>query len=405
MNDATKTTDLKWRFSRSHSEDFKKCPCYYWLRYHEQGTGLQPKRLSLGLSKGSCVHAIQQTVLTFVRDEHRIPPPDSLRNFINAHTDAFVQAAKERMFEGVEDNDTEREALRQAALIEGMIRAWVKIRLPFIVANYDVVAVEEEREVAVDEEGQIILMDRPDAELQHKESKLYAALELKTTSTDREQYFDSWRYATQTMGHILAMEAKYGEQKVGHILMEFMFSGTHRLDKLSGQTIYYSPLVRGFALPEDPPLRPKETFSSAYKSGKGWRPIDVWEYSFGDKPEWMTPVEYWVEHVLDNETVQQQLFTREIFRSDTEMQEWKEKVLSQQRRIQVGAQSAQDPALKKQVMNWAFPGNKDESCYQNKYFRACEFLPICYRQIAGDPLESGLYEKREPHHDQEFLVE
>jgi len=404
MNDATKTNELKWRFSRSHSEDFKKCPRYYWLRYHEQGTGLQPKRLSLGLSKGTCVHAILQTVLAYVRDEHKVPPSDVLRSFINAHTDAFVQSAKERMFEGVEDNDTPREAQRQAALVEGMVRAWVKVRLPFIVANYDVVAVEEEREVCIDPDGQIILMDRPDAELFHRESHLYAALELKTTSTDKDQYFDSWRFATQTMGHILAMEAKYGERKVGHILMEFMHSGTHKLDKLSGQTIYYSPLVRGYVLPEDPPLRPKDTFSWVHKGQKGWRPLDVWEYTFGDKPAWMTPVEYWVEHALDNEAVQAQLFTREIFRSESEMEEWKQKVLSQQRRIQVGVQSAQDPALKAQVMNWAFPGNKDESCYQNKYFKQCEFLPICYGQLAEGPLESGLYDRREPHHEQEFDV-
>lgn len=403
MNDTTNTDSMKWRFSRSHSEDFKKCPRFYWLRYHEQGTGLQPKRLSLGLSKGSCVHSILQTVLTFVRDERRIPPPDTLRSFIHAHADSFVQLAKERMFEGVEDTDTVRESERQAALIEGMVRAWVKIRLPYLIDNYDVVAVEEEREVALDEEGQIILMDRPDAELLHRQTGRYAALELKTCSTDREDYFDSWRYATQTMGHILAMEAKHGEQKVGHILMEFMYSGTHRRDKLSNQDIYYSPLIRGYVMPGDPPLS-QDQYAWAYKSGKGWSPFDVWDRRFDNQPPFVSGVEFWVDNILPEQVLRDQLFTREVFRSETELQEWKDKMLSQQRRIQVGTQSAQDPDLRDKVMSWAFPGNKDESCYQNKYFKKCEFLPICYGQIAGDPLESGLFQRREPHHEQEFEV-
>jgi len=391
----------KWRFSRSHSEAYKRCPRYYQKAYIEGGTGIEPAALSMGLSRGSLGHEILAQYLNHVRKGTETP--EILREiFAKAFFD-FKNKALDRTLEDIDTSMLEWEIDRQCALVEGMCRAWIKYRLPMILDIYEIVATEVEREIELSPD--VVLMTRIDNELRHKQTGEYAALEFKFTKANRSDYFDSWRYATQTAAHLIALEEIHGG-RASSVLMEFLMVGTVRSDEKSGMDIYYSPLVRGYRLPANPPLQPDDIYGHESKLGikKGWITFNVWEEVLQGKPAWMSNMEYWVEAVLPPEKAREQFVTREIFRHEDEMEAWKKRVVAQQRRLYTGVQMLQDKATEDQALDVFFPGNFDESCYSNKYFRPCPFLPVCYGELGTDPVESGKFVRRTPHHEREFEV-
>lgn len=396
---------MPWRFSRTHSQTYKTCPKLYWLNYHEAGTGIVPVRMAMGLSRGILAHEMLRDILTGCVIEDKMPSPESVRNIINTKIDEFKQRALERGFEDTEPVSLQMEIDRQACLVEGAVRAWVKTRLPFILQNFRVVQVEKEFEVQLDED--ITIMCRLDGVLQRRTDGEYSALEFKTTSTTDEDYFESWRYATQTMWHLLAIERQFG--KVGNsVLMEFLQMGMKRHDDVSGIDQYYSPFVRGYRKFGSPPLEPAVEYGWTTDLGrkKAWTILNVWEADFPEKPDWMSNAEYWTEHVLPPETLSNQLVTREVFRNPDELEEMVRNTLAQQRRIYAGVQLMNTIGESDNIDEYRaqfFPGNMDEGCYQNKWRKQCPYLPICYRRIE-DALGSGKYQKREPHHEAEFEV-
>jgi hypothetical protein len=398
---------MPWRFSRTHSQTYKVCPKLYYTTYHKEGTGIVPKRLSLGLSRGIMAHEMLRGILSYAVEHDEFPTPDYIRVTIDKVKEEFIKEARERQFSEIPDEFSAMELDRQSTLVEGAVRAWVKTRLPFIFQHYKIVQVEEEFDVPLDED--ITLMCRLDGVIQRRSDGEYSALEFKTTSVAFEDYFESWRYATQTMFHLLAIEKQFG--KVGNsVMMEFLCLGTKRRDDVSGMDIYYSPLIRGFVKHGNPPLEPEMEygFESSLARKKGWQTLNIWEEGiFGDKPQWMSNSEYWVEHVLDPEILKNQIVTREIFRNPDELKESIMNTVFQQKRIYMGIQALESASdqMKEKIMAQFFPGNMDESCFQNKYHKKCDMCQLCFKEVEGDPLESGLYQRREAHHLQEHNVE
>ncbi len=393
---------MPWRFSRTHSQTYKVCPKLYYKTYHEQGTGIVPTKLNLGLSRGILTHNILRGLLSYCVEHDKQPPAEHIRKTINENVAAFRKEALDRGFDLLNDQYLQLEVDRQACLIEGMIRAWASIRLPFILASFKVVQVEEEFDVELSDD--VTLMCRLDGVLQRRSDGEYSALEFKTTGTTDDDYFESWRYATQTMFHLLAIEKQFKKPGLS-VMMEFLATGTKRNDKMSGMDIYYSPLVRGFVKYGAPPVEPEREYGWETELGrkKSWNVINIWEAQFDEKPDWMSNSEYWVEHVLPREVLGDQLYTREIFRNPDELAETVENTVAQQRRIYQGIQllaNGNDPKLLAQF----FPGHLDENCRSNKWRKACPMLPLCYKEIEGDPLESGKYQRREPHHPGEMEV-
>lgn len=399
------TRDPKWRFSRSHQVAYKICPKYYYLRFHEGGTGYERKVLGAGVTKGSLAHSCLQRILTWVKTHDLLPSADVVREVFATEKVAYKAQLEARGLEDVETEFLQQEFEVSSALVEGAVRAWLKVRLPILLEKYKVIDVEREIEVQISDDG-IVVMCRPDATLQDRASNGFVPLEFKTTSVNFDDYFESWGYATQILVHLLATREAYGQIGDG-VQMEFIYLGYHKRDKLSGQTIYYSPLVRAYIKRGNPPFNDDEyAWGGDYSRKSAWSVFNVWEHTFDNKPEWMTTMEYWVEHVLDHDALSQHLFTKTIYRNDADIQEWTESATQIQRKIYQGVQvlaSTTDAEIVRTAKACFFPGNKDEHCFSNKYHRRCEFLPYCYHEV--DNLDScGLYVKREPHHEQEFEV-
>lgn len=377
----------------------------YYLNYHYQGTGIVPVKLAMGLSRGILAHDILRDILSYCVVVDKLPPATHITESIDKNTQPYLEEVRKRGLEDLSPDLLIMESERQACLVEGMVRAWCKVRLPFILEHYKVVQVEKEFEVHLDD-PEMVLMCRLDGVVQRRSDNEYSALEFKTTSTTDSTYYESWRYATQSLLHLEAIRKQFGVTG-NSVLFEFLQTGLKRKDEMSGMDVYYSPLVRGFEKFGNPPLEPEREYGweSGLSRKRGWQVFNVWDHTFPEKPDWMNNSEYWVEHVLDRETLQGQLQTREVFRNPDELEEMVRNTIAQQKRIYYGLQMLEGaPAgSRDNIMAGYFPGNLDESCYSNKWRRSCPFLPVCYHQIE-DPMASGAYQPREPHHEAEFEV-
>jgi len=90
------------------------------------------------------------------------------------------------------------------------------------------------------------------------------------------------------------------------------------------------------------------------------------------------------------------------------LEEWKEQVAIRQARIQAAVTILYEETPTEldatEVMCSVFPARLDRFCFQNQYKRKCQYCDLCYHKI-DDPLESGVYMVREPHHPTEFEEE
>ena len=367
-----------WKFSTSHTQSFKECARLGFLTYYYGGKGLTRKGLNLAQSTGTLCHRI----LALGLQDHL---------GLDGICQRQIEVWRAEIFEAGLDAEVPElgyEISRQSALAEALCRAWFKIRFPFIQNFYEILEIEEEQEIDLGN-GQI-LMTRPDiGALRRKSDGELVALEFKTTGKNSQNFFESWRYSTQTLTHLLALEHKY-KVKGASVLMEFLYKGYKKWNKLREMDIYYSPLIRGRKVTE--PFGGTSVYLWDEKSGVAF---DPWtEMSMKE----------WIEEKVPEQVLGEHLFTKEVFRNDIEIERWIRQTRIQQWNIQKGTyalRGAPTEEVATEIMDEYFPGNFDQSCFSNKYFEKCVMLPICWGQI-DDPLGSREYVERKPHHPREF---
>lgn len=233
---------------RSRVEDFQRCGRKRFLTYHENGTGIEPTGKGIALVVGGAVHVGLATLLRLGQQEYdlnarhgdtpvvfsmgledgavRDALADLARTRIELDTtelaamtavgpdlaatlaeslglapdDPRVTTLAERTFQGRGDFDKYL-AAEQAALVEGMVRAYARRRLRPLLEMYEVLEVEREGEWklsewwvgdstdprrdngSTDDKRELWFMSRPDALLRDRESNQLYILSFKTTGS------------------------------------------------------------------------------------------------------------------------------------------------------------------------------------------------------------------------------
>ncbi len=378
-----------WKFSRSHDQTYVDCPRKGFLEYYYGGTGIVPRKLDLYQATGSLTHEMLRNVMQFAHEFGKLPAPETVNGACYHAIQDYRKSVEESGLTEV-SGELELEMQRQAALAEGLARAWTMRRLPRILEEYEIVVVEEEHEIPFGP-GQV-LMSRLDGVLRRKvDGELLAGPEFKTTGWISEQYVESWRYSTQTLSHCLDIQHKYGVTPAG-VQMEFLYKGVKKKQE-DGTVTYYSPLVRGYRMQgEFGELT--YGFDSSLARKKDWEVFDA--YTMGME-EWMNQLP---EEVLDG-----MLFSSVIYRNPAELVEWQRQVSIRQGRIQAGLiilnEDHPTEEAADEIMASIFPARLDQFCYSNQYKKSCPYLEVCFHRI-DDPLGSGVFVKRVPHHEGEF---
>lgn len=358
------------KFSRSHHEAWFECPRMRFLNYHYGGTGIVAKGNDTALVGGSYTHALLEAAL-------RAP--------LNSATDTINSVP---VPEGLEESDKH--------LFQSLFVAWRRVRLPVLLTQYDIFAVEQEVEVPLDRYPYSpILMNRIDGILRDKDTGALVPLEFKTTSVNRADYYAAFAYDTQIQSHLFCLSRLYPSDTISsYVQMEFLYKGYQR----EGWST--SPLSTCYLNPNTQAISTKWGYGLTKT-----RVIDLAASGLplaANKPDWMPTSVWWTAHVLDHSECADQLAWMEIQRNEALLEVW----LRQTSEIE----SFIGERLSHCGMD-TFPARLNRHCFANRYNRKCPYLPICYGQIdlpSDEALDSApsdqtqLYVRREPHHPGEF---
>jgi hypothetical protein len=161
--------------------------------------------------------------------------------------------------------------------------------------------------------------------------------------------------------------------------------------------VTYSPLVRGYKHFTPGGVEYAHSWfypNSENKSGKsalgrGWEPFNVWEMEGGVK-RWVEMLESGGVQPECGDVLKAQVVTPvEMFRDEGEITEAIEEIKCQEGRINFALEG---------MLEMVFPHAR--KCCDWMYGETCEYKKLCWdAQVKNDPLGSGLYQIREPHHE------
>jgi len=343
--------------------------------------------------------------------------------------------------------------LEQKALTEALIRAWYKIELPNLVARYKVLAVERDI-VPIEIAPGVMFQAKIDAEFQEVATGDYHNYSLKTCSQWNERMENSYRSDLQGITELWAVEEdarrqNAAVQSVCNNLALFKdcqtfpeknltaiekYFATKKIDKLvsgvrfcflvkgirkkpdyfsndpDALMITYNPLIRGYK--RITPSSVEYAHSWFYpnpenKSGKsplgrGWEPFNVWE-AMGVK-EWMEMIPT-IQVECDDPIGQQVVTPIEYSRNEKEVEEAIKEITAQETRIEyaIHRMKLQDEGrvgIPEDLLVNIFPHNR-KHCHFH-FGGSCEYLELCWNpEVTENPMGSGLYKIREPHHEGE----
>jgi hypothetical protein len=179
--------------------------------------------------------------------------------------------------------------------------------------------------------------------------------------------------------------------------------------------ITYSPLIRGYRY-----ITPTGTMyahswfypnpnNKSGKSilGKGWESFNVWESDISIK-DWINALHQNQIQPECGDVLRQNVITPpEYFRDDNEIAESMRQVIAQEthiferletieQMIKSGA-TAQNSQILIEMLGSTFPQYKKACWFM--YGEPCPYIPLCWKpEVGADPIGSGLYQIRVPHH-------
>lgn len=364
---------------RSRIQAYRNCPRLRFLNYHWEGTGLERVRLGLPLINGSFVHSVLAQVLAGT----------TLDSALSTARAAYTTDIESR---GVyAEVDTDFLISEQLAMLEGISRAWIRVCLPTLRADYDVIAIEQEQQWPVG--ADLVDMVRCDGILRRKADGLLFILEFKTVADISGDWVKSWQHNSQVLANTLAVEHAYQESVEG-VLLIGLSKGRRLLDRgttspFYGRKTQNSPFCYGYR------ATVKSTGEPIYETSwsRNAQKVAIWEEM---------PIEEWLTHFTD-EDLAALFVTVPLAPVRREQERWQRQTVAQETAIAEALtfyKSVPD-AEKALALDSLFPMN-DDHCY--RYFGSpCSFEDLCFNaQVESDPLGSGIYQKRTPHHTTEL---
>lgn len=363
--------------SRSKIVSAHHCRRYRFLKYHHEGSGLELVSGSLPALTGQIIH----DVFRDISEGLTVDQATAAGNLRLAAAMTEAAPAHPNLIHEIRE---------QTYVMEGMVRAFHRVRQPLIDQEFDLVFAEKELEWEL--APGVFMPLRLDRLERRKSDGLLFIRDFKTTSMAGMDWVRKWERDHQILAYCQAAEELMGEP-VGGMIIEGLVRGKKRKDR--GENALY-PGVRiqqtpfAYIYQND-----SGELSASYQRGKAWNKIALW-----DVP--MSPKE-WIEERLTKEDVSA-LFIAPvpaISPNKRALERWRlqhgqlEVDLADRASIVNG-----EGDLEKKIiwMDRLFPQNQD-ACYKFGEDYPCEFDQVCYNgQVEEDPIGSGLYAPRKDHH-------
>lgn len=355
------TNPLVFITDRSAAELDDKCGQAYWWNRKENGSGIVSIHESIALNVGREIHE-DFAKLALMEDLS----PEALQGTIDGWLSALT-----------DDDKLDQTLMERTYRRAGWFAAWGLYIEPTIRAEYTNVSVESE---LVLDRRPLFVAVTPDRILRHRTSGYLVYRELKSTISASKKWLDSWLYAIQLHLGMKVVEEELGEAVKFSQIVGLM-KGDFRGDHLSHPYVWgwYNESTGKWATSYD------QARSAA------WTSMPVWEYAGG--------VVEWVQRCGDEVARSQFPHSPPVFLNETMLSEWLNQRVYREQQIQTHL----DGGAPYEQM-FAFP-KRLKSC-RPPFGDACEYLAACWNsQVGSDPLASGEYIVRTPHHHIESIME
>ena len=450
----TSPAALLWFVDRSRYKlGVGRCGAARYLGYHSgpSGYGITHTADSLPLATGLSVHAGVEAFGRILLAEDRLPTEAETRMIIDGVQQLYLEKVIAKGFRGILVGPTTDETItEQCVLISGLLWATRLKFLPWLHQTYRVMLVEEERthfltctcgagpatpyagHVARDCQG-LVLMLRTDLLAQRRVGGGLTYFEVKTTGWDSDAWAEQWETDFQLALGTIDMASTYG-QEVTELYIVALAKGARRRDKYEAvdggpppRKKQQSALCYGYCKPGNPPLAADQwmpawewldAHGETKRANKTYKRRGVWELPESDWPTWLAyqqqdptlkPEEFWVrtlpESVLDkicfvlgplNRQDHQVEATRQgLIGEETRWQAILWELYELQQHAPWGTEEFQAAYARLVPKSWQCrPFGKEHQC---------EFVEICHRHDGWqEPLGSGRYQPRRPHHTAEL---
>lgn len=360
-------------YSRSHCTTDWTCPRKRWWNFQYAGRGIQSGKTAFELWLGTVLH-------------------DGLAGIAHGvDIDEIAKAAVKQMRDSLLGDDINDQASidyadEQAALVEGLLRGFRKHIWPIWMEDYPEI-VYIEKEMIYQHDG-LTFMSKPDLVVRDKEGELWA-IEYKSTSSDKEQWVNSWTTAVQVHSIMRAVEADTGEKLAG-VIIQGLYKGYWE-DRWKRQS---SIFCHAYHKPGNPPFS-QDIWQIDYKYG--FKKYPIWKREGG--------VKRWVAE-MDSSTLADQFpSVPPIFLNDTLIDTFFRERSERELEIAVASRALNDPAMpdavKQEVLDVSFPHRWDQCKppWGRDDARNCEYLKLCHGPQV-DPLKVG-FQLRVSHHSTE----
>ena len=383
-------------FDRSRLLQYQRCPRSYWYQYGIYGRGVVGTELSVPLEAGTGLHRGAELLLN----------GHPLDYSISCAIGEYIRRCKNRGLLLNATEDQQYVMAEQSALIEAILRVFSLVVLPDI-KRCKVIEVEQEHILKL---GGIDFMSRPDAVVQDGDE--HYVLSFKTTgladsdATRKKLEIETY-HDDQGISEGLAFEQDSGIKIAGTKYI-FLLKGQRReYPKGSGKWVQWSPLIQGYRkagagmqFEYAAEWKWKDEQGHGHTLGKGWERFNVWE-GMG--------VKAWIQKLGE---IAPELLLRQVFmpmaayRNAVEVEDWKEQAKRQAEDItsEVGEMEQYRiiplilpyvDSIYRTRLNDMFPQHRRSCDWPSR----CAYQEICFGPVSEvDPLLSGDFVLREPHH-------
>jgi hypothetical protein len=420
------------------------------------GKGLVSIQKSVPLVTGGAIHrGIEHSMHRI-----RLGQPVDVDTAVGLAVEQYIRDCEEVGFRGKTMQSDKQQWFtfcEQKALTEALIRCWNLVEYPNIVERYKVISVEREV-VPIQLAAGVWFQARVDAEMQEIQSGDFVNYSLKSMKewnerseesykSDLQGITESWaveeesRLVNHDLGSMLRLLdnfqsaqmipipqiqqirkyllSKTGSKKVMAVRFCILIKGTRKKPDYYGNDpdalyITYNSLIRGYKQFSPSGIAYAHSWfypnpnnkSGRSTIGKGWEPFNIWESDISIK-QWVDAL--WNKEIQPEcgDIIRQYVVTpTEYFRSEEDIRLAISEIRAQENKvahaIELLESAAQDESNVDDIMSDYFPHNRKHCNWH--FGDICEYKDLCWKQeVANDPLGSGLYQIREPHHEGERI--
>ncbi len=398
---------MTWLTDRSRVMDgLQNCPTSRYFQYHSGplGMGISPQGFSIPLWTGIMLHGMLESVLRLYKSAQdavqgspvalEAVDRSSLRIAINLAKQEAINEAGEAGFEGEEGSALDFVLTEQSNLAEGLVWGWIRACLPKFLQDYEIVALEQELPLDLRAEDlDIRLQTRPDLILRSRVTGKLLIADWKSLGSGKisDSYIQEYRESVQMAVGTLATEKHFGEPVESYSIFVFCKGGREVFEsrgKRSETKRTYNHLLYAKFQPPQPPLH---------------------DGAFELKGFWVDKEPSWLQEWLRTSPEQ------------SIMEAWVERMPLEtlyELYAEIGPYPRQDymaidflEVLKGEELRWdklatlhqgKYPDSKliPKSYDCHKFGRQCPYYDLCFKigDTWKDPLGSGKFKLREPHH-------